>query len=224
MDMERIGMNRMGKINLAAITDHTILKPQATEKDIVKLCHEAQEHKFATVCVNPSYVQTAAKLLFGTGIGVAAVVGFPLGATFTEAKVSEVFMVKAHGGKEVDMVINIGWAKSGNWQAVERDVVRVVEAAHSCGLLIKVIIETCLLTEDEKKTVAEIVKRSGADYIKTSTGFAGGGATVEDVRNLKEWVGENVKVKASGGIRTKEFALELVEAGAERLGTSAVLG
>lgn len=211
-------------MNLAGMTDHTLLKPQATEKDIVVLCHESQQHKFATVCVNPTYVQTAAKLLHGTGIGVAAVVGFPLGATFTEAKVQEVFMVKAHGGKEVDMVINIGWAKSGNWEAVEQDIVRVVEAAHGCGLLIKVIIETCLLTEDEKKTAAEIVKRAGADYIKTSTGFAGGGATVEDVRNLKAWVGEGVKVKASGGIRTREFALELIQAGAERLGTSAVLG
>ena len=210
-------------MNIAGMTDHTLLKPQATEKDIVALCHEAQQHKFATVCVNPTYVQTAAKLLHGTGIGVAAVVGFPLGATFTEVKVQEVFMVKALGGKEVDMVINIGWAKSGNWRGVEQDIVRVVEAAHGCGLLIKVIIETCLLTEDEKKTVAEIVKRAGADYIKTSTGFAGGGATVEDVLNLKAWVGEGVKVKASGGIRTREFALELIQAGAERLGTSAVV-
>ncbi|KGP76549.1 deoxyribose-phosphate aldolase [Desulfosporosinus sp. Tol-M] len=210
-------------MNLAGITEHTLLKPQAAEKDIVALCHEAQQHKLAMVCINPTYVQMAAKLLYGTGIGVAAVVGFPLGATFTEAKVQEVFMVKAHGAKEVDMVMNIGWAKSGNWEAVEQDIVRVVEAAHGCGLLIKVIIETCLLTEDEKKTVAELVKRAGADYIKTSTGFAGGGATVEDVRNLKAWVGEGVKVKASGGIRTREFALKLVEAGAERLGTSAIL-
>lgn len=211
-------------MNIAGMTDHTLLKPQATEKDIVALCHEAQQHKFATVCVNPTYVQTAAKLLHGTGIGVAAVVGFPLGATFTETKVQEVLMVKAYGGKEVDMVINVGWAKSGNWAAVEQDIVRVVQAAHGCGLLIKVIIETCVLTEDEKKTVAEIVKRTGADYIKTSTGFAGGGATVEDVRNLKAWVGKDVKVKASGGIRTREFALELIQAGAERLGTSAILG
>jgi len=211
------------KMNLAGMTDHTLLKPQATEKDIVALCHEAQQYKFATVCVNPTYVQTAAKLLHGTGIGVAAVVGFPLGATFTEVKVQEVFMVKAHGGREVDMVINVGWAKSGNWEAVEQDIVRVVDAAHSCGLIIKVIIETSLLTEDEKKAVAKIVKLSGADYIKTSTGFVGGGATVEDVRNLKAWVGDGMKVKASGGIRTSKFALELVEAGAERLGTSSVL-
>ncbi|MDR3602479.1 MAG: deoxyribose-phosphate aldolase [Desulfosporosinus sp.] len=213
----------MSMLNLAGMTDYTLLKPQTTEKDIVTLCHEAQEHRFATVCVNPIYVQTAAKLLHGTGISVAAVVGFPLGATFTEVKVQEVYMVKAHGGKEVDMVINIGWAKSGNWEAVEREVLQVVEAAQGCGLLIKIIIETSLLTDDEKKTVAEIVKLSGADYIKTSTGFAGGGATVQDVRNLKEWVGENVKVKASGGVRTRELALELVEAGAERLGTSSIL-
>src|SRR5665648_1145844 len=132
------------KMKIAGMTDHTLLKPQATEKDIVSLCHEAQQNKFATVCVNPTYVKTAAKVLHGTGIGVAAVVGFPLGATFTEIKVQEVFMVKAHGGKEVDMVINIGSAKSGNWEAVEQEVVRVVEAAHGCGLLIKVIIETSL--------------------------------------------------------------------------------
>ncbi len=211
-------------MNLARKIDYTLLKPQATEKDIVALCHEAQEHKFAAVCVNPIYVKTAAKLLHGTGIGVAAVVGFPFGATFTEVKIQEVFMIKAHGGKEADMVINLGWAKSGNWQDVEQEIVRVVEAAHSCGLQIKVIIETCLLSEDEKKQAAEIVKRSGADYIKTSTGFAEGGATVEDVRKLKAWVGEDVKVKAAGGIRTRDFALELVEAGAERLGTSVILG
>ena len=216
-------MSNVSKMKISGMTDHTLLKPQATEKDIVALCHEAQLHKFATVCVNPIYVQTAAKLLHGTGIGVVAVVGFPLGATFTEVKIQEVYMVKAHGGKEVDMVMNIGWAKSGHWDEVEQDVARVVEAAQGCGLLSKVIIETSLLSDDEKKKAAEIVKRSGADYIKTSTGFAGGGATVEDVRNLKEWVGENVKVKASGGVRTKEFALELVEAGAERLGTSALL-
>lgn len=210
-------------MNLAGMIDYTLLKPQATEKDIVVLCHEAQEHKFATVCVNPMYVKTAAKLLYGTGIGVSAVVGFPFGATFTEAKIQEVFMIKAHGGKEADMVMNIGWAKSGNWQAVEQDIVRVVEAAHECGLLIKVIIEACLLTEDEKKRIAEIVKRSEADYIKTSTGFSEGGATVEDVRNLKAWVGEGVKVKAAGGIRTREFALKLIEAGAHRLGTSVIL-
>lgn len=210
-------------MNLASMIDHTLLKPEATEQDIVKLCHEAKQYQFATVCVNPTYVQTAAKLLHGTNVGVAAVIGFPLGATFTEVKVQEVYQVKAHGAKEVDMVINIGWAKSGNWEAVEKDVFRVVEAAHSCGMLIKVIIETSLLNEEEKEKCSDIVRRSGADYIKTSTGFAGGGATVEDVRNMKAWVGEGVKVKASGGVRTKETALAMVEAGAERLGTSSGL-
>lgn len=207
-------------VNLAGMIDHTLLKPDATEKDIVILCHEAKQHQFATVCVNPAYVCTAAKLLHGTCVGVSTVIGFPLGATMTEIKVQEVFAARAHGAREVDMVMNIGVAKSGNWAAVEKDICRVVEAAHCCGVIIKVIIETSLLTEEEKQKAAEIVKRSGADYIKTSTGFAGGGATVEDVRNIKAWVGEGVKVKASGGIRTREFALQLVEAGADRLGTS----
>jgi deoxyribose-phosphate aldolase len=211
----------MINMNLAGMIDHTLLRPDATERDIVKLCHEAKQHQFATVCVNPTYVRTAAKLLHGTGVGVAVVVGFPLGATMTETKVQEVFVAKAHGAREVDMVMNIGWAKSGDWESVEKDITRVVEAAHCCAVTVKVIIETSLLTEEEKRQAAEIVKRSGAEYIKTSTGFAGGGATVEDVRNLKAWVGDRVKVKASGGIRTREFALKLVEAGADRLGTSA---
>lgn len=208
-------------MNLAGMIDHTLLKPDATEKDIVKLCHEAKQYQFATVCVNGSYARTASKILHGTGIGVAVVVGFPLGATLTEIKVAEAFAAKAHGAREIDMVMNVGWAKSGDWECVEKDIVRVVEAAHCCGLVVKVIIETSLLTEEEKRQAAEIVKRSGAEFIKTSTGFAGGGATVEDVRKLKAWVGDNVKVKASGGIRTREFALELVEAGADRIGASA---
>lgn len=210
-------------MNLAGMIDHTLLKPDATEKDIVQLCHEAKQYQFATVCVNGSYARTAAKLLHGTGVGVAVVVGFPLGATLTEIKVQEVFAAKAHGAREIDMVMNIGWAKSGDWGAVEKDIVRVVEAAHCCGVTVKVIIETCLLNEGEKQKAAEIVKRSGAEFIKTSTGFSSGGATAEDVRNLKAWVGEGVKVKASGGIRTREFALQLIEAGAERIGASASL-
>ncbi|MDI6812433.1 MAG: deoxyribose-phosphate aldolase [Desulfitobacteriaceae bacterium] len=201
--------------------EHTLLKADACENNIVKLCHEASEHKFHAVCVNPAYIKTAAKLLYGTGVGVVAVIGFPLGATFTEIKVQETFVAKAQGATEVDMVMNIGWAKSGDWEAVERDIRRVVETAKSCGLTVKVIIETTLLTEAEKRRAAEIVKQSGADFIKTSTGFAGGGATIEDVRNLKAWVGEGVKVKAAGGIRTRAAALALIEAGADRLGTSA---
>lgn len=209
-------------MDLAGMIDYTLLKPQATEKDIVELCHKAQQYKFATVCISPTYVQTAAKLLHGTGIGVTVAVGFPLGYTFTEVKVQEVYMAKAQGAKEIDMVINIGLVKSGNWQAVERDIARVVEAAHKCGLVVKVIIETSMLTENEQKTAVGIIKSVEADFVKTSTGFTGVGVTVEDVLNLKSWLGESVKIKASGGIRTKDFALELIQAGADRLGTSAL--
>ncbi len=207
-------------MSIAGLIDHTLLKAAATEKDIVSLCHEAKLSRFAAVCVNPCYVRIAAKILFGTGVGVAAVVGFPLGATLTEIKVQEVFAVKALGAREVDMVMNISRAKSSDWYAVEQDIRRVVETAHSCGLIIKVIIETSLLDEQEKKRAAEIVTRSGADFIKTSSGFAGGGATPEDVRNLRRWLGRDVKIKASGGIRTREAALQLIAAGADRLGTS----
>lgn len=207
-------------MKLAQMIDHTLLKADATEREVVNLCHEAKEHKFATVCINPAYLCTAAKLLHGSNVGVSTVIGFPLGATMTEIKIQEIFAAKAHGAREVDVVMNVGWAKSGNWEALAKDITRVVEAAKCCGLTVKIIIETSLLSEEEKKKSAEIVKESGADYIKTSTGFAGGGATVEDVAKLKGWVGGSVKVKASGGIRTKEFALDLVEAGADRLGTS----
>lgn len=210
----------MSKVKLAQKIDHTLLKADATEREIVNLCHEAKEHNFATVCINPAYLCTAAKLLHGSNVGVATVIGFPLGASITEIKIQEVLAAKAHGAREVDVVMNIGWAKSGNWEGVKKEITRVVEAAKCCGLIVKIIIETALLTEEEKQKAAEIVRDSGADYIKTSTGFAGGGATVEDVANLKKWVGGNVKVKASGGIRTKEFALELIEAGADRIGTS----
>ncbi|MHB8125621.1 MAG: deoxyribose-phosphate aldolase [Desulfitobacteriaceae bacterium] len=210
-------------MNIAGMIDHSLLKADATEKEIVNLCHEAKINRFAMVCVNPCYVKIAAKVLHGTGVGVVAVVGFPLGATFTEVKVQEVFAVKAFGAKEVDMVMNVGCAKSADWGAVEQDIKRVVEAAHSCNLIIKVIIETSLLTEDEKKRAAEIVTKIGADFIKTSSGFAGGGATVEDVRKLRTWIGEGVKIKASGGIKTRELALQLIEAGADRLGTSSGL-
>lgn len=206
-------------MDLAGKIDHTILKPDATEKDIVNLCHEAVKHGFASVCVNPTYICTAARLLHGTNVAPSTVIGFPLGAALTEIKIQEILAAKAHGAREVDVVINIGRVKSGDWKIVQRDIELMVQTAQSCGLKIKVIIETALLTENEKKGIAEIVKETGADYIKTSTGFFGG-ATVEDVRNLKEWVGPAVKVKASGGIRTREFALELIAAGADRLGTS----
>ncbi len=210
-------------MSIAGKIEHTLLKADATEKEIVNLCHEAKMNRFAAVCVNPCYVRIAAKVLHGTGVGVVAVIGFPLGATLTEIKVQEVLAVKAFGAKEVDMVMNVGWAKSGNWGAVEQDIERVVESAHACGLIIKVIIETSLLTEAEKKCAAEIVTRAGADFIKTSSGYASGGATVEDILNLKAWTGEGVRIKASGGIKTRESALQLIKAGADRLGSSSGL-
>jgi len=207
------------EMDIAGKIDHTLLKPEATEKDIVNLCHEAVKYGFASVCVNPIYICTAARLLHGTNIAPTTVVGFPSGAVLTETKIQEILAAKAHGAREADVVMNVGRAKSGDWKIVERDIEIMVQTAQSCGLRIKVIIETGLLNQDEKKRAAEIVKNAGADYIKTSTGYFGG-ATVEDVRNLKQWAGPQVKVKASGGIKTKEFALELIEAGADRIGTS----
>jgi len=209
-------------MDIAGKIDHTLLKPEATEKDIVSLCHEAVKYGFATVCVNPTYLCSAARLLHGTAVAPTTVVGFPLGAGTTEIKIQEILVAKAHGAREVDGVINIGKVKSGDWKTVQRDIMLMVETAQSCGLKIKVIIEAGLLNEDEKRKIAEIVKAAGADYIKTSTGFYGG-ATVEDVKNLKKWVGPHVKVKASGGIKTIESAQALIEAGADRLGTSAGL-
>lgn len=209
----------MKQTDIAGKIDHTILKPETAEKDIVKLCHEAVQYGFASVCVNATYLCTAARLLHGTTIVPSTVAGFPLGAGITEIKQQEILAAKAHGAREVDVVMNIGRAKSGDWKAVRQDIEAMVQTAKGCGLKIKVIIETALLTEEEKQKAAEIVRDSAADFIKTSTGFFGG-ATVEDVRNLKQWVGPEVKVKASGGIKTREFALELIEAGADRIGTS----
>jgi len=209
------------EINLAKLIDHTLLKPDATEQQIVELCREARTYGFAAVCVNPVHVYSAARLLYGAGISVATVIGFPLGATFTHIKVQEVLAAKAYGAREVDIVANIGWIKAHAWDKVKSDLLSVVETAHSCDLIAKVIIETGLLSEAEKEQAAHLVAEVGADYIKTSTGFAPGGATVEDVRKLRAWLPEAVKIKASGGIRTREFALELVRAGASRIGTSA---
>lgn len=209
-------------MNLGGKIDHTMLKPDASEKDIVNLCHEAVKYHFVGVCVNPTYICTAARLLHGTNIIPVTVVGFPLGAVLTETKVQEILVAKAFGAREVDVVMNIGLAKSQEWNAVSSDIKRTVEAAHACGLGIKIIIETGLLNNDEKKKAAEIVRDSGADFIKTSTGFFGG-ATVEDVKNLREWAGPLIKIKASGGIKTRESALELLAAGADRLGTSSGL-
>ncbi|MBP2662543.1 MAG: deoC [Firmicutes bacterium] len=206
-------------MNLASYIDHTLLKPEATIEDIIKLCEEAEQYKFAAVCVNPIYVDLAAHRLAGTGVKTATVIGFPLGATFTASKVAEAKEAVLRKANELDMVINIGAAKAGLWEAVTDDIRQVVEVAD--GAAVKVIIETGLLTDDEKRRACQAVMAAGAQFVKTSTGFTSGGATVEDIRLLKQVAGDKIGIKASGGIRTLEQAKELIAAGATRLGTSA---
>ncbi len=204
-------------MELAQYIDHTVLKPQATTEDIRRLCQEAAENQFAAVCVNPCYVELAAHLLEGTKVKVATVIGFPLGANLTSVKVFEV--QAAAKAEELDMVISIGAAKQGLWDVVTEDIRQVVAAAQ--GRTVKVIVESGALTEEEKKKACEAVLASGAHYIKTSTGFGPGGATVEDIRLFKEMVGDTIGIKASGGIRTRADAEAMIAAGATRLGTSA---
>lgn len=204
----------------ASLIDHTLLKPEATEADIRRLCDEAAQYGFASVCVNPFWVKLAACLLRGTGVPVCTVIGFPLGATLSDVKAYETRRAIFDGAREVDMVINIGALKSGDDCAVEHDIEAVVEAAHEHGVLCKVIIETALLTDEEKVRACLAAKRAGADYVKTSTGFAKGGATVADVALMREVVGGEMGVKASGGVRDLEQARRLVEAGATRIGAS----
>ena len=200
--------------------DHTLLKADATEAQIAKLCQEAKEHGFASVCVNPGYVPEAAEALKGTDVRVCTVIGFPLGATSSEAKAAETADAIAKGAAEVDMVVNVGRIKSGNWDYVRSDIAAVVNAARGRALT-KVIIETCLLTDDEKIRVCEIAKDAGADFVKTSTGFSTGGATAADIALMRKTVGPDMGVKASGGIHSTEEAIALIEAGASRIGASA---
>lgn len=206
--------------HLAKYIDHTLLKPESTEKDILRLCLEAKKYRFKAVCVNPYYVPTAAKALEGTDVQVATVVGFPLGSTSTFAKVCETKEAILNGATEIDMVLNIGALKSKKELDLYHDIKSVVKAA-SGKALVKVILETGLLTDEEKQLACRIAKEAGADFVKTSTGFGSGGATVEDVRLLRETVGETMGVKASGGIRDAKTALAMIEAGANRIGTSA---
>jgi deoxyribose-phosphate aldolase len=187
--------------------------------DIVKLCGEAAEHRFAAVCVNPVYVDLAAHLLAGSGVKVATVVGFPLGATYTAVKVLETREAVLRKADEIDMVMNIAAAKAGQWEAITGEIRQVVAAAE--GKPVKVILETALLTDEEKRRACEAAVAAGAHYVKTSTGFGPGGATEEDVRLLRSTVGDRAGVKASGGIRTKQQAEKMLAAGATRLGTSA---
>lgn len=204
---------------LAGIIDHTLLKPEATPADIRKLCQEAREYQFCSVCVNPVFVPLAKQELAGSPVKVCTVIGFPLGATSAFAKAAEARDAAAMGADELDMVIRIGALKSGLYQEVHRDIAAVVDA--SGGRLVKVIIETALLTDEEKKTACKIAVEAGANFVKTSTGFSRGGATVEDVKLMRAMVGSEIGVKASGGIRDRETALRMVEAGASRLGLSA---
>ncbi|NHM31854.1 deoxyribose-phosphate aldolase [Neobacillus terrae] len=205
--------------NIAGMIDHTLLKANATESEIVKLAEEAKKYSFASVCVNPAWVKIAGEVLEGTSVKVCTVIGFPLGASTSETKAFETANAIENGATEVDMVINIGALKSQNDQLVEQDIRAVVEAAKGKALT-KVIIETCLLTDEEKVHACELAVKAGADYVKTSTGFSTGGATVEDIRLMRKTVGPEIGVKASGGVRSREDALAMIEAGATRIGAS----
>jgi len=211
--------NTSGSKNLAAFVDHTLLKPDATSEQIKKLCMEAREYRFASVCVNTCYVPLAAQILAGSGVKTCCVVGFPLGAMTTRAKVEEAKEAILDGATEIDMVINVGAAKSGDWDYVKKDIAALVEAVRGKALL-KVIIETCLLTDEEKVKVCALAKMAGADFVKTSTGFSTGGATVEDIKLMRQVVGPDMGVKASGGVRDYKTAMEMINAGATRIGTS----
>ncbi|CBZ03440.1 deoxyribose-phosphate aldolase [Clostridium botulinum] len=205
-------------MKLSKYIDHTLLKPQATEKDILKLIEEAKTYDFASVCVNPSWVKLAYENLKDTDVKVCTVVGFPLGATSTASKVYETKVAIEDGADEIDMVISVGQLKSGNDEYVKEEIKKIVEA--SKNKLVKVIIETCLLTEEEKVKACTLSKEAGADYVKTSTGFSTGGAKPEDIKLMRETVGKNMGVKASGGIHTREEMEVMIENGATRIGAS----
>lgn len=207
--------------NLNKYIDHTLLKPEAGEKEISQLIDEAVKFNFASVCVNGCFVAEAAEKLMGTGIKVAAVVGFPLGAMSPSAKLAETHDALANGAQEIDTVINIGALKDECYDFVLSELKAQAELCHQYSAILKVIIETCLLTEDEIVKACHLVMDSGADFIKTSTGFSTGGATIDDVKQMKNIIGKNIKLKASGGIRTFDDAVKFIEAGADRLGCSA---
>jgi deoxyribose-phosphate aldolase len=219
----RLGMHAAGGPagGVSAMIDHTLLKPDATRAEIEKLCREAAEFHFATVCVNPVWVAAAAALLRGSGVGVCSVVGFPLGATTSDVKNYETRRAIFDGATEIDMVINIGALKSGDLRTVERDIEAVTEPCRQCGAVSKVIIEAALLTDDEKITACSLSKAAGADFVKTSTGFASGGATAADVALMRRVVGADMGVKAAGGVRDLESLKAMVAAGATRVGASA---
>ena len=208
-------------LSLAGMIDHTLLKPDATQQEIAQLCFEARKYNFASVCVNPTWVSLCAQLLQGSPVKVCTVIGFPLGATTPETKAFETETAIKQGATEIDMVINIGALKARDLELVARDIRGVVNAAHARGIIVKVILETTLLTDEEKTIASLISKEAGADFVKTSTGFASGGATVHDVALMRKAVGPQMGVKASGGVRTYEDAESMIKAGATRIGASA---
>jgi deoxyribose-phosphate aldolase len=219
----RLGLHASGggAGEVAGLIDHTLLKADATAAEIEKLCREAAEFHFATVCVNPTWVAFCAKLLRGTGVGVCSVVGFPLGATTPDTKQYETRRVIFDGAVEVDMVLNVGALKSGDLRLVERDIEAVTGPCRDAGVVSKVIIEAALLSEEEKVAASTLTKAAGADFVKTSTGFGPGGATIADVMLMRRVVGDTVGVKAAGGVRDLEQMKALVAAGATRVGASA---
>lgn len=219
----RLGLQASGAPagSVAGLIDHTLLKPDATQAEIETLCHEAREYSFATVCLNPTWVPLAARLLRGSRVGVCTVVGFPLGATTADVKQYETRRVIFDGATEVDMVINIGALKTGDVRTVQVDIEAVVDACRAAGAVSKVIIETALLTDEEKVTACTLAKAAGATFVKTSTGFAKHGATPADVALMRRVVGAAMGVKAAGGVRDLSGAEEMVRAGATRIGASA---
>lgn len=208
------------KQNIANIIDHTVLKAFSSKEDVIKVCNEAKEYGFFSVCINPTHIELAKKELEGSNVKVCTVIGFPLGANTSEVKAFETKDAIAKGAHEVDMVINIGALKDKNYDLVYNDIKAVVDAANK-EALVKVIIETCYLTDEEKKIACELSVKAGADYVKTSTGFGTGGSTPEDIKLMRDVVGPNVGVKASGGVRTTEDAIKVIDAGASRIGASA---
>ena len=219
----RVGVHALGGApsGVAAMIDHTLLKPDATRHNIEELCREAAQFRFATVCVNPTWVALCSQLLAGSGVGVCSVVGFPLGATTADVKRYETQRAIFDGAREIDMVINVGALKSGDLRVVGRDIEAVVSPCRECGVLSKVIIEAALLTDDEKVTACTLAKAAGADYVKTSTGFGPGGATAADVALMRRVVGAEMGVKAAGGVRDLESVNAMIAAGATRVGASA---
>ncbi len=208
-------------LDLARYIDHTLLRPDATAEEIDELCAEAREFNFASVCINPTWVRRATASLRGTDVAVCTVIGFPLGATTPDVKAWEARKALRDGAREVDMVINVGALKSGDYQLVLQDIERVVDAAHEVGAICKVILETGLLTDEEKVMASALARQAHADFVKTSTGFGHGGATVYDVALMRETVGPEMGVKASGGVRTAEDVEDMISAGATRIGASA---